>query len=202
MGPQVHPDRRGLHLFPIRADQDPQRRLEPQQLAGELDPHVGDRSPATRARPVPDALSGAAAPHAVVLVHCGIDLAGGLVAARSCVARSGAVLAQLPRFHGRRALHPLRADRDLLAGLRAARALWSLAERGYSRLAAAHRPATRPASGAGFSRSGGRRQRLADGSPASSSQIRPTRTTLLETAAMRRTPRRRRRWVRPWRSTK
>ena len=67
---QVHPDRRGLHLLPVGAHQDPQRWLERDQLAGELDPALGDHPPAERAGPVPGPVPGAAA----------VDAVGGLLA--------------------------------------------------------------------------------------------------------------------------
>jgi hypothetical protein len=69
MGAEVHPDLCGLDLFPVRTHQDPQRRLEPHQLAGELDPDVGHRPETTRAGSVLTALSRAASSDAVVRLH-------------------------------------------------------------------------------------------------------------------------------------
>ena len=60
MGAEVHPDLCGPYLLLIRTHQDPQWRLEHHQLAGKLDPDVGDHPAATRARSVPTALSRAA----------------------------------------------------------------------------------------------------------------------------------------------
>ena len=94
--------------------------------------------------------------HAVVLLHRRADSRGGLVAARPCAARGGDLLDGIPRLHVGDLVHPLRADGDLLAGLRAVRAPWSLAAPGQSQAEGARRLEIRPASGAGSSRSGGR----------------------------------------------
>jgi hypothetical protein len=71
------------------------------------------------------------------------------------------------RFHRGDLVHPLRADRDLLARLCAVRAPWSLAAPGQSQAEGARRREIRRASGAGSSRSRGRRRRLVRGSRAS-----------------------------------
>ncbi|CAA9293402.1 MAG: hypothetical protein AVDCRST_MAG48-733, partial [uncultured Friedmanniella sp.] len=121
VGAQVRPDRRCRHLLPLGADQDPQRRLEPDLLAEQLHPHLGDRPPPARPRPVPAALPGPAAGHAVVRLPGRADLPRRALAARPGPAVRRGLLARLPRVHGRRPLHPLRADAGLLAGLRPAR---------------------------------------------------------------------------------
>src|SRR6476660_784793 len=127
LGPQVHPDLGDLHLFLVRTDQGPQWRLEHYQLARQLDPDVGDRPATAWARSVLAALSRAASPHAMVLFHRRADSRCRLVAAGPCAARRRDLLDGIPRFHGGDLVYPLRADGDLLAGLRSARAPWSLA---------------------------------------------------------------------------
>ena len=98
-----------------------------------------------------------------------------LLRGRALLAGCG-VLDGVPRIHCGDLVHPLRANCDLLARLCAVRATWSLAAPGQSRAEGARKPEIRPASGAGSSRSRGRRRRLVCEQPAGPSHGRQPRT--------------------------
>jgi hypothetical protein len=119
--------------FLVRVDQDPKRRLEHHQLAGELDPALGDRSSTTRPGPIP-----ACPIRSLLHLMQWLSFTAELTAVVVLWLRGRALLAAAVFWMGFHVftlamlyIH-FAPNGNLLAGLCAVRAFWSLAAPGQS----------------------------------------------------------------------